>query len=167
MTSVILGLDLSTRCTGWGMVAWKDSLPPAYVASGVAEWKPKTPLGDVLRDLSRFLVDAQAKGLTAVVAEDIFVGPNRQTVLSLAEMRGVVRHVCCAFDTPLLLVAPSTVKKQLAGHGRASKGQVAQAVGLRLGIDVSEMPPDQTDALAVALCAEIKVPAKATPVEVA
>jgi hypothetical protein len=49
-------------------------------------------------------------------------------------------------------VAPSRVKSLVAGHGRASKAQVARSVRDRLGLS-GRISADASDALAIALAA--------------
>lgn len=47
--------------------------------------------------------------------------------------------------------APTTIKKVVAGHGRATKEAVAEAILTYTSVDVSDMTNDETDAIAIGL----------------
>lgn len=47
--------------------------------------------------------------------------------------------------------APTTVKKVVAGSGKSSKADVAEAIQIYTDVDVSDMTNDQTDAIGIAL----------------
>jgi len=83
--------------------------------------------------------------------EEAFFGKNVQSTLALGEARGVALLVV---GEALLTVAgypPATVKKNVVGHGRATKDQIAYLVRAALGL--RRVPSsDAADALAIALC---------------
>lgn len=54
--------------------------------------------------------------------------------------------------------APAEVKSAVAGNGRADKEQVARMVRLQLGLPPGPLSADESDALAVALCAAARLP---------
>lgn len=47
--------------------------------------------------------------------------------------------------------APTTIKKTIAGHGRATKEAVAEAIKAYTDVDVTDMTNDETDAVGIAL----------------
>lgn len=47
--------------------------------------------------------------------------------------------------------APTTIKKVIAGHGRATKEAVAEAIKAYTDVDVTDMTNDETDAIGIAL----------------
>ena len=53
---------------------------------------------------------------------------------------------------PIFEYSPKTAKRAAVGSGEASKEQVATMMAAICGIDISGVPDDATDALALALC---------------
>jgi len=96
------------------------------------------------------LVEAHRPDCAAV--ERVFHGANARSLIVLAEARGALLAVLGRYGLPVIELAPAAVKSAVAGSGRADKRQVARMVALQLGLADSALPPDATDALAVALC---------------
>lgn len=63
-----------------------------------------------------------------VVAENQHVGPNRQTALGLARVRGAIQLACVQAGIPFVVVEPSTIKRVTTGKGNASKEDIQDAV---------------------------------------
>jgi crossover junction endodeoxyribonuclease RuvC len=105
-------------------------------------------------EVSRILASYEPE---AVAIETVFHGPNVRALVTLGQARGAILAAAGARSTPLLEISPAEVKKAVTGRGAASKEQVAQMVGLLLGADArarlaqAKLPPDATDALAVAI----------------
>ena len=72
----------------------------------------------------------------------------------LARTADVERNVARLAERrlPVYEYAPRRVKQAVCGHGGAGKQQVALLVSQILGIPVTEIKDDATDALAVAVC---------------
>jgi crossover junction endodeoxyribonuclease RuvC len=146
----VMGLDPGSRVTGYGVVEVRSSrFNP--VAAGTL------PLGNgVLADrLLRLHVGLETlfRELRpeALAIEGVFVHRGLRSALTLAHARGVLLLACAQSQLPVFEYAPATVKRSLTQAGSASKGGVARAVSLILGLR-EELPPDATDALAVAVC---------------
>lgn len=80
--------------------------------------------------------------------------PKRQrsmarAAMRLSELRAVLLRRARHFGCRVVEVAPATVKKLVAGHGRAEKSKVQDAVKLRHGIN-DRMTEDESDAVAIA-----------------
>ena len=71
-------------------------------------------------------------------------------ILSLA--RGAVIASLAESSVPIYEYSPKTAKRAAVGRGEASKEQVAAMMAAICGIDISGVPDDATDALALALC---------------
>ena len=149
---LILGLDPSLSCTGWGLVRSEGSR-----LSHVANGQLKTSAGD---PMAQRLAALQA-GVAAVIAahrpdraavEEVFLNANPQSTLKLAQARGVVLAACGAAGVPVSEHAARLVKKALVGTGAAEKAQV-QAMLKVLLPGVSLAGADAADALAVAIAA--------------
>ncbi len=148
----ILGVDTALRCTGYGVVDAAKSRVEA-VDCGVIKTPQKAPLSECLRRLAggiRELVRSYSPEAASI--EGAFYFRNVRTAMVLGSARGVVIAVLSEFGVPIYEYAPRRVKQAVCGYGNAGKEQVALLVANMLALDVTEVPKDATDALALALC---------------
>ncbi|MCZ8325425.1 MAG: crossover junction endodeoxyribonuclease RuvC [Sphingomonadaceae bacterium] len=147
---LIIGLDPSLSCTGWGIVA-KSGNRLSHVANGQVKTDPKASLPDRLVVLDRELaaVMAQYRPESGAV-EEVFVNQNGQSTLKLGQARGVCLLALARAGLPVAEYAPTLVKKALVGTGGAEKAQV-QAMLKVLLPGVTLAGADAADALAVAI----------------
>ena len=147
---LIIGLDPSLSCTGWGIVA-KSGNRLSHVANGQVKTDPKASLPDRLVVLDRELaaVIAQYRPESGAV-EEVFVNQNGQSTLKLGQARGVCLLALARAGLPVAEYAPTLVKKALVGTGGAEKTQV-QAMLKVLLPGVTLAGADAADALAVAI----------------
>jgi crossover junction endodeoxyribonuclease RuvC len=148
---IVLGLDPGTRVAGYGLVEAQGTRI-RLVAAGVLA----APAGEpVERRLARI-----AKGLREVVAafhpdaaamEDAFVREDARAALMIGQGRGALLSVLGEAGLGVRSYPPASVKRSVAGNGRAGKDQVARMVGAILGVAGLPEPLDATDALAVAI----------------
>jgi len=147
---LIIGLDPSLSCTGWGIVA-KSGNRLSHVANGQVKTDPKASLPQRLVVLDRELaaVIAQYRPESGAV-EEVFVNQNGQSTLKLGQARGVCLLALARAGLPVAEYAPTLVKKALVGTGGAEKIQV-QAMLKVLLPGVTLAGADAADALAVAI----------------
>ncbi|MEM7780718.1 MAG: crossover junction endodeoxyribonuclease RuvC [Pseudomonadota bacterium] len=148
--TIILGLDPSLSCTGWGVVRSEGSRL-SHLANGQLPTDTKAPMAERLAALS--------SGIAAVIAahkpdraacEEVFVNENPQSTLKLAQARGAVLSACGAAQLLVNEHAARAVKKSVVGTGGADKKQVAAMVKVLLpGTTIAGS--DAADALAVAI----------------
>ncbi|MEO6041613.1 MAG: crossover junction endodeoxyribonuclease RuvC [Croceibacterium sp.] len=147
---LILGLDPSLSCTGWGIVR-AEGARLSHVANGQVATDSKAPMAERLHHLS----DA----ITAVIAdyapdraavEEVFLNKNPQSTLKLAQARGAVLAACGKAALPVAEHAARLVKKAVVGTGAAEKQQVQAMLKILLPAAVIE-GADAADALAVAI----------------
>ncbi len=151
----ILGIDPGTIHCGYGVIEVSQRgafMRPRYIECGVIELNPRHPLADRLvalaADLREILRELQPH---EVSLESLYHGVNAQSALRLGHARGVIMLVVSEAGLPLAEYPPATVKRQVAGNGRAHKTEVQRLVSYRCGL--SQPPPlDASDALALALC---------------
>ena len=93
-----------------------------------------------------------------MVVEQVFCGKNIQSALKLGEARGVILLCAARAGSPVVEYAPATIKKSVAGGGRASKEQVQRMVQRVLRLEELPRPADAADALAMALCHGFRLP---------
>ena len=147
---IILGLDPSLTCTGWGVVRAEGSRL-SHIANGQIKTDPKSPMAERLAKLHA--------GIAAVIAahspdraacEEVFVNENPKSTLKLAQARGCVLAACGAAGLGVNEHAARLVKKATVGTGAADKKQVAAMVKVLMpGTTIAGA--DAADALAVAI----------------
>ena len=147
---LILGLDPSLSCTGWGLVRAEGSRL-SHVANGQVPTDPKAALADRLAALQAALAEVIGRHRPARAAvEEVFVNKNPQSTLKLAQARGAVLAACGAAGLPVREHAARAVKKAVVGTGGAEKRQVAAMIAVLLpGAQIAGS--DAADALAVAI----------------
>lgn len=147
---IILGLDPGLARTSFGVL--DTERPNPYIADGCLETAPHLPPGRRLTILANQLHDLVKRySVDQVVIEQIYFGRNKTTAMATAQVHGVFLYVLDQYRLPIEYVTPPEVKKQMTGHGFASKQQVQQAVTDRLQLSAIPTPDDAADALAVAL----------------
>ena len=146
----VLGIDPGSRITGFGLIDG-DGRACRAVATGAIRLGAG-PLADRLLELHGALSALLAEHRPAAVAvEGIFSQRAPRSALILGHARGVAILCAAQAELPIYEYPPATVKRSLTSGGAASKGGVARAVALVLGLRES-LAVDATDALAVAIC---------------
>ena len=147
---IILGLDPSLSCTGWGVIRVEGSRI-SHIANGEVATDPKAAMAlrlHHLHDAIAAVIGAYAPDRAA--CEEVFVNKNPQSTLKLAQARGSVLAACGASGLDVREHSTRLVKKAVVGTGGADKRQV-QAVLKVLLPGVAVAGADAADALAVAI----------------
>ena len=145
----VLGLDPGLRKTGWAVVDNETGRLSAR-AWGVITPPPSLPLERRLSYLFEQLKECfQGHTPQAVALEKTLVGRGQYDSLKLAFARGVCLSVAGLFELPVHECAPTRIKKNITGYGRASKDQIAFMVKEQLSIK-DDLSSDESDALAIA-----------------
>jgi crossover junction endodeoxyribonuclease RuvC len=148
--TLILGLDPSLSCTGWGVIRAEGSRL-SHVANGEVKTDAKAPMAERLDQLhSAIAAVVAAHGPDRAAAEEVFVNKNPQSTLKLAQARGAVLAACGAANLVVNEHAARLVKKSVVGTGGADKVQVQAMLKVLLpGAQIAGS--DAADALAVAI----------------
>jgi len=147
---LIIGLDPSLSCTGWGIVA-KSGSRLSHIANGQVKTDPSQSLAERLVVLDNELADVIARHRPdAGAVEEVFVNTNAQSTLKLGQARGVCLLALARAGMPVAEYATRLVKKAIVGTGGAEKAQV-QAMLKVLLPGVKLAGADAADALAVAI----------------
>ena len=148
--TIILGLDPSLSCTGWGVIRAEGSRI-AHVANGQVPTDPKAPMAERLAMLHEALAEVIATHRPdRAAAEEIFVNKNPQSTLKLAQARGAVLATCGRAGLVVNEHAARLVKKSVVGTGGADKTQIQAMLKILLpGAMIAGA--DAADALAVAI----------------
>ena len=147
---IILGLDPSLSCTGWGVIRSEGSRL-VHIANGQVPTDAKAPVAQRLHhlhDAIAALIGTYAPDRVAV--EEVFVNKNPQSTLKLAQARGAVLAACGRAGVPVREHAARLVMKAVVGTGAAEKAQV-QAMLKVLLPNAQVAGADAADALAVAI----------------
>lgn len=84
--------------------------------------------------------------------EKLFFAKNQTTAIQVAEVRGVILYLSHLYGLSIHEYSPPQVKVAVAGHGRASKADIALMVPRILKMPAQKgMLDDELDAIAIAL----------------
>ena len=109
--TIILGLDPSLSCTGWGVIRAEGSRL-SHIANGQIATDAKAPIPERLAQLQRELSAVIAQHAPERAAcEEVFVNKNPQSTLKLAQARGAVLAACGAAGLAVREHAARSVKK--------------------------------------------------------
>ena len=134
--------------------SFPNALPKLIDSDCLVLGKSNAPIAARLHQLHinlREVIDKYRPDVLAI--ESAFFGDNAQSALRIGEARGVVLMMAAEFDMAVDEIPPATVKRRIAGNGRATKEQVYLMTLQHLGC--SEFKPsseDESDAVAIALC---------------
>ena len=146
-----LGIDPGSRVTGYGIVEQAGGRI-VRVDHGEIRIKNGEPF---TRCLSRIYDElTEVIGRTkpdAVAIEDIFYGKNVKSLIKQGHVRGVALLAASRCGVPVHEYTPLEVKKAVVGYGQAEKHQVQMMIRAMLELPET-LPPDASDALAVAIC---------------
>ena len=154
----ILGIDPGTATTGFGILdaAAKDF---KVVNFGLIETDKNGEPGKRLININKQVTSLIVRFSPDVVAiEKLFFATNAKTAMSVGQAIGVIMYSVARKNVSIAEYAPGTIKKIIAGSGRADKKMVQQALRKLLGARVRSRVhgrahfDNAADALAVALC---------------
>lgn len=154
MNNLYFGLDLSLSCPAFAVVAVEGGKPKliekSHVKTNAKLWHGRR-LVQIEQELQRYL---EKYDFTAIAREKGF-SRHAQTTQALFKVVGVSDlTVAKNGGKSITDIAPTTVKLQVAGSGKASKDEVAKAVIEILGLQNEARPfvtDDESDACAVVL----------------
>ena len=159
----ILGIDPGNSYTGWGALMFDG--PQVKLRWGVIH--PTHSFRPIRMTIISHEVAALVDRFQPqyVAVEDPFLGHNVHAAIAIgqaqaAAMIGALKRWNEAGGAPeIRQYAPATIKKQVAGSGRADKQQVRNALVGRLGLSDETFTPaaDASDALAVGYCAYLEL----------
>jgi crossover junction endodeoxyribonuclease RuvC len=148
---LILGVDPGSLKTGYAFIK-QVGRQLSVVESGAIRLPSKNELhlrlGQLHQTLSQ-LIEQHQPDVCAV--EDIFAHRNARSALALGQARGVVLAIAGLRELPLSAYPPATVKRAVAGNGRADKTQIQKMVRVLLSLQAAPQE-DEADAMAVAMC---------------
>ena len=160
---LILGIDPGTATTGYGVIKASPNLFE-LLEFGLIETDKNGSPGKRLENIYLEMTRILKKFSPDVVAiEKLFFAANAKTAMRVGQAQGVMIFAAARSKIEVAEYAPGTIKKVIAGDGRADKKMVQKSVRKVLGAKVRSGVKKKThfdnaaDALAVALCHAYKV----------
>ena len=160
---LILGIDPGTATTGYGIIKTSPKLFEVMEFGLIETDKNGSPgkrLEHIYVEVSRLL---RKFSPDVVAIEKLFFATNAKTAMRVGQAQGVMIFAAARGKIEVAEYAPGTIKKVVAGDGRADKKMVQKSVRKVLGAKVRSGVRKKThfdnaaDALAVALCHAYKV----------
>jgi crossover junction endodeoxyribonuclease RuvC len=153
---LIVGIDPGSTATGLAAVTRRRGrvvlVGATVVRTRTADGVPAR-LHAIHTGIEAFLIETQAvvgERADAVAIEQIFLHRSAESALRLGQARGVALLAAAQAGLPVAEYNAMTIKKTVAGHGRAKKDQVGLMVQRLLGLD-KPLASDAADAAAIAL----------------
>lgn len=159
---IIIGVDPGTRVTGFGIIENRNNAL-RRIANGTIKLPATKDIPSKLKIIYDELNEIMTKYTPDEFAiETAFYGKNVQSALKIGYARGVAILSSLNNGIPTSEYSPREIKKSVTGRGSATKEQVCYMVQTLLNIKREKMKPDESDALAVAVCHvfRIKSPVK-------
>ncbi len=155
---LILGLDPGTATTGFGFIK-KEGKEITALDFGLIETKKETSSPQRLILIHEEVKRIIKQGKPDVIAmERLFFSNNAKTAMDVGRACGIMIFTAAKEKIEVFEYAPGTIKKVIAGNGRADKKMIQKALRKILGARVRSKKNGKThfdnaaDALAVALC---------------
>ncbi len=130
---LILGIDPGTATTGFGLLETND-LDNGQAKYKVIEWglietskddNPGQRLSEIHKQMNELL---ERMSPEIMVMEKVFFATNAKTVIRVGQAQGVILLAAANYNVLVEEYSPMTVKKMVAGNGRAKKKEVEIAV---------------------------------------
>ena len=149
---IILGVDPGTNITGYGLIEYTNN-KFKRVSHGVIKLPLKKSISEkieiIYKELDKLLKTYKPDEFAI---ETAFYGKNVQSAMKIGYARGVSLLAAIHNKIPASEYSPREVKKAVVGKGAASKEQVNYMVQAILNVKKIKFKPDESDALAIALC---------------
>ena len=149
---IILGVDPGTTITGYGLIEYTNN-KFKRISHGVIKLPLKKSISEkieiIYKDLDKLLKTYKPDEFAI---ETAFYGKNVQSAMKIGYARGVSLLAAVHNKIPASEYSPREVKKAVVGNGAASKEQVNYMVQAILNVKKVKFRPDESDALAIALC---------------
>jgi len=147
----ILGIDPGSQRTGYGVIDVRGNSMWS-VAWGVIRTDATDSFPDRLFQIHEKLSEViLLTKPTEASVENVFLAKNAASALKLGQARGAAIIACRIHGIPVHEYSAKEIKMAATGFGAASKEQVGGMVCRLLGIR-EDVPPDASDALAMAFC---------------
>lgn len=156
---IIMGIDPGTAKTGYGVIEVSTSAPMKLLDYGRIVTSKDNLMSERLLKIYNSSVELVKKHSPDIlVIERLFFNTNVKTALTVGQARGIHILVAGKFQLPVFEYTALEAKMVLTGYGRSEKEAVRDKVAEYLGEEILKKKGiDASDALAMAICHQIKV----------
>lgn len=141
---MILAIDPSTSATGWAVFNGDQLVEHGEIKS-TAAWCLGRKISKMIDGIETVMANHQ---IDAIVCESQFINPSRPSAaIPVAGVTGAIEMSAYRWNKPFTSLAPATIKKVFAGHGRAKKEVVIAKVKEVFGIQ--GISDNTADAIAI------------------
>lgn len=135
--TIILGLDISTKNTGWSIVKYTDEKPELLEYGDIPRFKMS--MDEVLINFEKEMYKIIEKWNPDVIsAEAPFVGNNRQTIEKLCFVHGVAQLIAKKEKIPVTYYSVMTLKSKVLGGIKAKKEDGTKKTGAEMKQEVQD-----------------------------
>ena len=147
---IVLGIDPGSRVTGYSLVT-KKAGRFQLIEAGVIQTDTKKTVPERLLEIHTGLQEIinQYKP-EAVGIETVFYHHSSEAIVRLGQARGVALLACAQAGLDPEPYNPTTIKKSVGGHGKATKTEMVRLVSRLLGLS-KDLKADAADATAIAI----------------
>jgi crossover junction endodeoxyribonuclease RuvC len=155
---LILGIDPGTTTTGFGLINVSGNKIDVENWGLIETEKNGQPGKRFLNIYKEMMAIFKNFSPDIMAMERIFFATNAKTAISVGQAQGIMFFAAARNKIDVVEYAPGTIKKMVAGSGRADKKEIQKSVRRILGARVRSKAHQKThfdnaaDALAVALC---------------
>lgn len=152
----ILGIDPGLQRTGYSVLdCSRNAVTPKLIDAGIIRLTAKTSVAARLVELETELNNLMAEYKPqACAVEKLYAHyAHPMTAILMGHARGVILLCAQRRGIELAELSANRIKKNLTGHGHASKAQMQRSVQQLFKLKDLPEPPDVADAIAIALCA--------------
>jgi len=160
---LILGIDPGTATTGYGFIEVNSKKFDAK-DWGLIETDKNNDIGkrfvNIFTQMNK-LFKIYKPDVMAI--EKVFFATNAKTAIAVGQAQGVMYYSAARNNIEIVEYAPGTIKKVVAGNGRADKKELQKALRVILGAKVRSAKRKKThfdnaaDGLAVAICHAVTI----------
>lgn len=147
----VLGIDPGTWKTGAAILEARGNRYHLIHAETIAIQKKKEKPFRLLTIYEALLVLIERYKPEVVALENVFYAKDIKATMSIGEARACAMLAATQKGIEIVEYLPTAVKKSASGNGRATKDQIQKMVKTLLGLKET-LPPDTSDALAIAIC---------------
>ncbi|MFN7088249.1 MAG: crossover junction endodeoxyribonuclease RuvC [Candidatus Paceibacteria bacterium] len=151
---IVLGLDPGIKNIGFGVVALHgNNIKCVSYGKLSIEGNRGKGLYKLQKNIKKLIKKFSP---THFAIEQVFFGKNIRSAMAVSEVRGAIISLLGGQNQNIFDMSPQWIKRYISGYGRADKKAVVKMVCMLLSIQEKRIPPDASDALAVAIAGALE-----------
>lgn len=147
---IVMGIDPGSRVTGYALITKKGGRFQ-LIEAGVIKTSTKKTIPERLLEIHTGLQEIISEHKPSTIGiETVFYHHSSEAIVRLSQARGVALLACAQAGLPAEPYNPTTIKKSVGGHGKATKKEMVRLVSRLLGLQ-KDLTSDAADATAIAI----------------